>query len=258
MTVLEKQEKLKSQQDQIQKELDQIKFQASNEKARKHAFAVTEKDVDGLVESQNKVNIEVENLEKENENLFIKTTLSEIKRNVTAYIYDSGNSPEYKTIGEVTKKVTIKSLFYKAGGKDFKIEVFSNGSIEIDFYITGSFRRYKKIGTVVNKIDNYVQNQIDKNNTQAKHEIAKEDAFKCLIKEFPNTRIEETCKYVPKTKYGGGYETYGARIIFKNGIVIKVSISPNPEKDFTLSFKSMALYGSKVGIEEVMKTISNL
>ncbi len=246
MDVLERKAELKLKQAELdakvaemEAELDSIKEEAEKaeriEQAKKTAQRYLEQDGEKIKATnwwvQQRFN------EQDNANIKVNEETITLQRNATSWRIDDN-----KVLETYTEKVTKLSLIYvnpTTKGK-YEIRVDGNGGMELPYSVADSFRTYKRISTVVDKIESYIESQ----NIQTKQRNAQETANDAAVAHLTELYPDSTVKYESgwKSNYGrrsGGYNTYRVIVSHPNGNTVTMNIGYSSEEVFTLYHASV-------------------
>ena len=175
--------------------------------------------------------------ETTNINVKIKKGTVELKRNASSYRINDN-----EIIETYTKEIEELSLVYvnPVTKGEYEIRVGNDGGMELPYSIADSFRTYKRISTVVDKIESYIESQ----NIQTKQRNAQETANDAAVAHLTELYPDSTVKYEKGwvSNYGrrsGGYDAHRVMVFHPNGNVITMNVGCNTEKVFTLSNASI-------------------
>jgi hypothetical protein len=239
MNVLEKKAELEAKQAELQAEMDRIKEEAELaeriEQCKQSAKKYLNVDVNRVKTKNHWVKRYA--IEAKNVNVVVKKGTTTLTENAKTYIND-----DYTTVETFTEEVELLSLVYVNPNTkgEYKIDVDSEGGIELPYSVTHSFRKYKRISTVVYKIESYIESQ----NIQTKQRNAQEKANDAAVAHLTELYPDSTVKYEKGwvSNYGrhsGGYDAHRVMVFHPNGNIITMNVGCNTEKVFTLSNASI-------------------
>ena len=261
MNVLEKKAEIEAMQAELQAEMDRIKEEAERAERIERSKASSKNMLASAVSRVKTKNHWVKRyaIEAKNVNVVVKkgtTTLTEIAR---AYIND-----DYTTVETFTEEVESLSLVYVNPNTkgEYKIDVDSQGGIELSYNITHSFRTYKRISTVVSKIEDYIQKQNYKNERANAQETANKAAVAYLEEKYPNSTVtyKKGWKLSQYNRYGNGRDTHEVTVKHTNGVAVVMNIYTSNEENqtFKLGYRSVNLGDLTKDIEQLINTLDTI
>jgi hypothetical protein len=158
MNVLEKKAEIEAMQAELQAEMDSIKEKAEQaeeiERVKKQAQTYLNQDEQRVISKGKWVQRRFD--ETNNINVKIKKGTVELKRNASSYRINDN-----EIIETYTKEIEELSLVYvnPVTKGEYEIRVGNYGGIELPYSIADSYRTYKRISTVVYKIESYIESQ---------------------------------------------------------------------------------------------------
>lgn len=239
MDVLEKKAEIEAMQAELQAEMDRIREKAEQaeeiERVKKTAQRYLEQDGEKIKTTN--WWIKHRSSETTNANIKVNEEKQTLQRNATSWRIDDN-----KVLETYTKEVTKLSLVYvnpTTKGK-YEIRVDGNGGMELPYSVADSFRTYKRISTVVDKIESYIESQ----NIQTKQRNAQEIANNSAVVHLTELYPDSTVKYEKgwKSNYGrrsGGYDTYRVIVSHPNGNIVTMNVGYSSEEVFTLYHASV-------------------
>ena len=259
MNVLEKKAEIEAMQAELQAEMDRIKEEAERAERIERAKTSAKNQLANAVNRVKTKNHWVKRyaIEAKNVNVVVKkgtTTLKEIAR---TYINDA-------PIETFTEEVESLSLVYVNPNTkgEYKIDVDSQGGIELSYNITHSFRTYKRISTVVSKIEDYIQKQNYKNERANAQETANKDAVAYLEEKYPNSTVtyKKGWKLSQYNRYGNGFDTHEVTVRHTNGLAVVMNIYTSNEENqtFKLGYKSVNLGDLTKDVEQLINTLDTI
>jgi hypothetical protein len=239
MNVLEKKAEIEAMQAELQAEMDSIKEKAEQaeeiERVKKQAQTYLKQDEQRVISKGKWVQRRFD--ETNNINVKIKKGTVELKRNASSYRINDN-----EIIETYTKEIEELSLVYvnPVTKGEYEIRVGNYGGIELPYSIADSYRTYKRISTVVYKIESYIESQ----NIQTKQRNAQEKANDAAVAHLTELYPDSTVKYEKGwvSNYGrhsGGYDAHRVMVFHPNGNIITMNVGCNTEKVFTLSNASI-------------------
>ena len=261
MNVLEKKAEIEAMQAELQAEMDRIKEEAERAERIERAKTSAKNMLANAVSQVKTKNHWVKRyaIEAKNVNVVVKkgtTTLTEIAR---AYIND-----DYTTVETFTEEVESLSLVYVNPNTkgEYKIDVDSQGGIELSYNITHSFRTYKRISTVVSKIEDYIQKQNYKNERANAQETANKAAVAYLEEKYPNSTVTYKKGWYsnPYSQSREGRDTHEVTVKHTNGVAVVMNIYTSNEENqtFKLGYKSVNLGDLTKDIEQLINTLNTI
>jgi hypothetical protein len=142
----------------------------------------------------------------------------------------------------ITKSINTSSLFYG----DYKITFNNDNKMELPGNISNSFRSYKKIGTVIEKIDEYVRVQSVKTNAKTRMDNAIKKSEEHLKALYPQCELKYTSEWV-RANYlpEGGYSKNHVYVLFPK-YEVKFDLGYGNEDEFTLRYANLIFKGDIV------------
>ena len=261
MNVLEKKAELEAKQAELQAEMDRIAKEAEQaeeiERVKKTAQRYLDQDKERVAHNNRWVNKRFD----ETDNVNVKITEEErtLQRNATSWRIDDN-----KVLETYTEKVTELSLVYVnpvTEGK-YKIRVDENGGMELPYSVADSFRTYKRISTVVDKIESYIESQ----NIQTKQRNAQETANKAAVayleEKYPNSIVTYNKGWYrsPYDRHGNGIDTHEVTVKHTNGVAVVMNIYTSNEENqtFKLGYKSVNLGDLTKDVEGLIDVMSSI
>ena len=239
MDVLEKKAEIEAMQAELQAEMDRIKKEAEQaeeiERVKKTAQRYLNQDAMLVINRNNWIN----KLFGETDNVNVKITEEKqtLQRNATSWRIDDN-----KILETYTKEVTELSLVYvnPATEGKYEIRVDENGGIELPYSVADSYRTYKRISTVVDKIESYIESQNIKTKQRNAQETANDAAVAHLTELYPDSTVKYEKGWV--SNYGrrsGGYDVHQVIVSHPNRHTVTMNVGYSSEKVFTLNHPSV-------------------
>lgn len=261
MNVLEKKAELEAKQAELQAEMDRIaeeaKLAEEIERAKKTAQHYLNQDVMLVINRNNWIKKHFS--EANHINLVTRKETKTLSETAKTYIGDV-----YTTVETFTKEVESLSLVYinPATKGEYKIDVDREGKMELPYSVAKSFRSYKRISTVISKIEEYISNQNYKRARENAQETANEAAVAYLEKKYPNSTVTYKKGWYrsPYNKYGDGIDTHEVTVKHTNGVSVVMNIHTSNEenKTFKLGYKSVNLGDLTKDIEQLINTLDTI
>lgn len=261
MNVLEKKAELEAKQAELQAEMDRIKEEAELaeriEKCKQSAKNYLNVDVNRVKTKNHWVKRYA--IEAKNVNVVVKKGTTTLTENAKTYIND-----DYTTVETFTEEVELLSLVYVNPNTkgEYKIDVDSEGGIELPYSVTHSFRKYKRISTVVSKIEEYISNQNYKRAKENAQETANKAAVAYLEEKYPNSTVTYKKGWYrnPYDRHGGGLDTHEVTVKHTNGISVVMNIHTSNEENqtFKLGYKSVNLGDLTKDVEQLINTLETI
>ncbi len=261
MNVLEKKAELEAKQAELQAEMDRIAKEAEKaeliEQAKKTAQHYLNQDV-GLAINRNNW-IKKHFSEANNANVKITEEKRTLKRNATSWRIDDN-----KVLETYTKEVTELSLAYvnPATKGEYKIRVDEEGKMELPYSVADSFRSYKRISTVVDKIESYIESQNIKTKQRNAQETANDAAVAYLEEKYPNSTVTYKKGWYsnPYNRSREGFDTHEVTVKHTNGVAVVMNIYTSNEENqtFKLGYKSVNLGDLTKDVEQLINTLDTI
>lgn len=261
MNVLEKKAEIEAMQAELQAEMDRIKKEAEQaeeiERAKKTAQSYLNRDVMLIVNTNNWVKKHF--IETDNVNVKITEEERTLQRNATSWRIDDN-----KVLETYTEKVTELSLVYVnpvTEGK-YKIRVDEDGKMELPYSVADSFRSYKRISTVVNKIESYIESQNIKTKQRNAQGTANKAAVAYLEEKYPNSTVTYKKGWYsnPYNRSREGFDTHEVTVKHTNGMSVVVNVYTTNEENqtFKLGYKSVNLGDLTKDVEQLINTLDTI
>jgi hypothetical protein len=261
MNVLEKKAELEAKQAELQAEMDRIKEKAELAEKIERAKTSAKNQLANAINRVKTKNHWVKRfaIEAKNVNVVVKKGTTTLKETAKAYINN-----DYTTVETFTEEVESLSLVYVNPNTkgEYKIDVDSEGGIEAPYSITHSFRTYKRISTVVSKIEEYISNQKYKRAKENAQETANEAAVAYLEEKYPNSTV--TYKkgwYInPYNRSREGFDTHEVTVKHTNGVAVVMNVYTSNEENqtFKLGYKSVNLGDLTKDVEQLINTLDTI
>ncbi len=236
MDVLDKKAEIEKMQAELQAEMDRIKEQAERaehiEKAKKDAQRYLAQSVERINGKNYWVGIRFS--ETDNANVKIKEEKETLTRSATSWRIE-----DRKVLATYTETVTRLSLVYvnPITLNEYKIEVDENGGMELPYNVADSFRTYKRISTVVNKIVDYIGRKATKARERNSQEKANTEAVAYLTELYPDSAVKYETGWKSKRYHSsGGFTVHTVMVIHPNGNTVTMNVSYSSKEVFTLSY----------------------
>ena len=261
MNVLEKKAEIEAMQAELQAEMDRIKEEAERAERIERAKTSSKNMLANAVSQVKTKNHWVKRyaIEAKNVNVVVKkgtTTLTEIAK---AYI-----DGDYTTVETFTEEVESLSLVYVnpvTKGK-FEIRVDREGRMELPYSVADSLRTYKRISTVVSKIEDYIQKQNYKRAKENAQETANKDAVAYLEEKYPNSTVTYKSGWYrnPYSRSREGFDTHEVTVKHTNGVAVVMNVYTSNEENqtFKLGYKSVNLGDLTKDIEQLINTLDTI
>lgn len=239
MDVLEKKAEIETRQAELQAEMDRIREKAEQaeeiERVKKTAQLYLERDEKNIKD----MNWWVKHRSGETTNANVKVNEKKqtLQRNATSWRIDDN-----KILEIYTKEVTKLSLVYvnpTTKGK-YEIRVDGNGGMELPYSVADSFRTYKRISTVVDKIESYIESQNIQTKERNAQETANDAAVAHLTELYPDSTVKHEKRW--KSNYGrcsGGYYIHQVIVSHPNGNTVTMNVGYSSDEVFTLYHASV-------------------
>ncbi|MDB4343529.1 hypothetical protein OAA15_00750 [bacterium] len=261
MDVLEKKAEIEAMQAELQAEMDRIKEKAEQAEKIERTKASSKNMLANAVSRVKTKNHWVKRyaIEAKNVNVVVKkgtTTLTEI-----AKTYIDG---DYNTVETFTEEVESLSLVYVNPNTkgEHRIDVDVDGDMGIPHSIANSFRSYKRISTVISKIEEYISNQNYKRERENAQETANKAAVAYLEEKYPNSTVTYKKGWYrsPYDRNGKGIDTHEVTVKHTNGVSVVMNIHTSNEenKTFKLGYKSVNLGDLTKDIEQLINTLDTI
>ena len=268
MDVLERKAELKSKQAELdakvaemEAELDSIKKEAEQaeeiERVKKTTQRYLEQDKERVADKNRWINKRFG--ETDNVNVKVNEETITLQRNASSWrIEDS------KVLETYTEKVTKLSLVYinPATEGKYEIRVDENGGMELPYSVADSFRTYKRISTVVDKIESYIESQNIQTKQRNAQETANVDAVAYLEEKYPNSIVTYKKGWYcsPYSRGREGRDTHEVIVKHNNGmsVVVNVYTSNEENQTFKLRYKSVNLGDLTKDVEGLIDVISSI
>jgi hypothetical protein len=239
MDVLEKKAEIEAMQAELQAEMDRIKEEAEQaeeiERVKKQAQTYLNQDAQRVISKGKWVQRRFD--ETNNINVKIKKGTVELKRNASSYRINDN-----EIIETYAKEIEELSLVYvnPFTKGEYEIRIDENGGMELPYSVADSYRTYKRISTVVDKIESYIESQ----NIQTKRRNAQETANDAAVAHLTELYPDSTVKYEKGwvSNYGrrsGGYDVHQVIVSHPNGHTVTMNVGYSSEKVFTLNHSSV-------------------
>ena len=258
MDVLEKKAEIEAMQAELQAEMDRIKEEAEQaeeiERVKKQAQTYLNQDAQRVISKGKWVQRRFD--ETNNINVKIKKGTVELKRNASIYRINDN-----EIIETYAKEIEELSLVYvnPFTKGEYKIDVDSEGGIELPYSVTHSFRKYKRISTVVSKIEEYISNQNYKRAKENAQETANKAAVAYLEEKYPNSTVTYKNGWYrnPYNRHGSVLDTHEVTVKHTNGISVVMNIHTSNEENqtFKLGYKSVNLGDLTKDVEQLINTL---
>ena len=254
MDVLEKKAEIEAMQAELQAEMDRIKEKAEQaeeiERVKKQAQTYLKQDEMRFITKNNWIKSRFSEIN--NVNVKINEEKETLLRNASSWRVDDN-----KVLETYTKEVTKLSLVYvnpTTKGK-YEIRVDENGGMELPYSVADSYRTYKRISTVVYKIESYIESQ----NIQTKQRNAQETANDAAVAHLTELYPDSTVKYEKGwvSNYGrrsGGYDAHRVMVFHPNGNVITMNVGYSTEKVFTL-YHSSVRFNRELSVYDILDIV---
>jgi hypothetical protein len=254
MDVLEKKAEIEAMQAELQAEMDRIKEKAEQaeeiERVKKQAQTYLKQDEMRFITKNNWIKSRFSEIN--NVNVKINEEKETLLRNASSWRIDDN-----KVLETYTKEVTKLSLVYvnpTTKGK-YEIRVDENGGMELPYSVADSYRTYKRISTVVYKIESYIESQ----NIQTKQRNAQETANDAAVAHLTELYPDSTVKYEKGwvSNYGrrsGGYDAHRVMVFHPNGNVITMNVGYSTEKVFTL-YHSSVRFNRELSVYDILDIV---
>ena len=254
MDVLEKKAEIEAMQAELQAEMDRIKEKAEQaeeiERVKKQAQTYLKQDEMRFITKNNWIKSRFSEIN--NVNVKINEEKETLLRNASSWRVDDN-----KVLETYTKEVTKLSLVYvnpTTKGK-YEIRVDENGGMELPYSVADSYRTYKRISTVVYKIESYIESQ----NIQTKQRNAQEKANDAAVAHLTELYPDSTVKYEKGwvSNYGrrsGGYDAHRVMVFHPNGNVITMNVGYSTEKVFTL-YHSSVRFNRELSVYDILDIV---
>ena len=254
MDVLEKKAEIEAMQAELQAEMDRIKEKAEQaeeiERVKKQAQTYLKQDEMRFITKNNWIKSRFSEIN--NVNVKINEEKETLLRNASSWRIDDN-----KVLETYTKEVTKLSLVYvnpTTKGK-YEIRVDENGGMELPYSVADSYRTYKRISTVVDKIESYIESQ----NIQTKRRNAQETANDAAVAHLTELYPDSTVKYEKGwvSNYGrrsGGYDAHRVMVFHPNGNVITMNVGYSTEKVFTL-YHSSVRFNRELSVYDILDIV---
>ena len=261
MDVLEKKAEIEAMQAELQAEMDRIKKEAEQaeeiERVKKQAQRYLAQDKEGV----DGINRWINKLFGETDNVNVKITEEKrtLQRNATSWRVDDN-----KVLETYTKEVTELSLVYvnPATEGKYPIRVNEEGKMELPYSVADSYRTYKRISTVVSKIEEYISNQNYKRAKENAQETANKAAVAYLKEKYPNSTVTYKKGWYrsPYDRYGNGLDTHEVTVKHTNGIAVVMNVYTSNEENqtFKLGYKSVNLGDLTKDVEQLINTLDTI
>lgn len=252
--LIAKQAELDAKVAEMEAELDSIKEEAEKaeeiERVKKQAQRYLKQDEMMFIARNNWIKQRFN--EQDNANIKINEEKQTLQRNASSWRTDDN-----KVLETYTKEVTKLSLVYvnpTTKGK-YEIRVDEKGRMELPYSVADSFRTYKRISTVVDKIESYIESQNIQTKQRNAQETANDAAVAHLTELYPDSTVE--CVKRWKSNYGrrsGGYDIHQSIVTHPNGNVISMNVGYSTEKVFTLSNASVR-FNKELSIYDILDIV---
>ncbi len=254
MDVLEKKAEIEAMQAELQAEMDRIREKAEQaeeiERVKKTAQRYLEQDKSGVISKNDWIKHRFN--ETTNVNVKVNEEMATLQRNATNWSIEDN-----KVLETYTEKVTKLSLVYvnpTTKGK-YEIRVNEEGGMELPYSVADSYRTYKRISTVVDKIESYIESQ----KIQTKQRNAQETANEAAVAHLKEMYPDSTVKYEKgwRSNYGrrsGGYDIYQAIVTHPNGNVISMNIGCNNEEPFRL-YNTSIRFNKDLNVYDILNLV---
>jgi hypothetical protein len=261
MDVLEKKAEIEAMQAELQAEMDRIKKEVEQaeeiERVKKQAQTYLNQDAQRVISKGKWVQRRFD--ETNNINVKIKKGTVELKRNASSYRINDN-----EIIETYTKEIEELSLVYvnPFTKGEYEIRIDENGGMELPYSIADSYRTYKRISTVVYKIESYIGNQTIKTNQRNAQEKANDAAVAHLTELYPDSTVkyEKGWYRNPYDRHGSGLDTHEVTVKHTNGISVVMNIHTSNEENqtFKLGYKSVNLGDLTKDIEQLINTLNTI
>jgi multidrug efflux pump subunit AcrB len=261
MDVLEKKAEIEAMQAELQAEMDRIKEEAEQaeeiERVKKQAQTYLNQDAQRVISKGKWVQRRFD--ETNNINVKIKKGTVELKRNASSYRINDN-----EIIETYTKEIEELSLVYvnPFTKGEYEIRIDENGGMELPYSVADSYRTYKRISTVVSKIEEYISNQNYKRAKENAQETANEAAVNYLEEKYPNSTVTYKKGWYrnPYDRHGGGLDTHEVTVKHTNGISVVMNIYTSNEENqtFKLGYKSVNLGDLTKDVEQLINTLDTI
>lgn len=256
MSALKLQEEIKAKQAELQAELDRIADEARLEKQTKDANDSAIRQLNRRIKQQENKNTWIKHYAgvASSSNISIKSSTVEFKEVARAWFQD------YETVGEHTAEQEVLTLVYKVNTQEFTIDVDDEGMIELPYNVAKSFRKYKNINTVMNKLIEHVDETTRRTKNKNQQETANQDAIEYLKSKYPTAEVKLDTEWVRghSGRYtNDGYTKYIAKVTLDNGVTVFMNITPsNTGQTFALHFSRVGFKQVK-NCDELIKSLQN-
>jgi len=245
MDVLERKAELKSKQAELdakvaemEAELESIKEEAEKaeriEQAKKTAQRYLEQDKSEVISK----NDWIKHRFNETTNVNVKITEGKrtLQRNATSWRIEDN-----KVLETYTKEVTELSLVYvnPTTKGNYKIRVDEKGGMELPYNVADSYRTYKRISTVVGKIESYIESQSIQTQQRNAQETANDAAVAHLTELYPDSTVKHEKRWKSNYDRRGGYDIHQVIVSHPNGNAVTMNVGCSSDKVFTLYHTSV-------------------
>jgi hypothetical protein len=258
MNALELQAEIKAKQAELQAELERIDEEARREKHIQDAHDYAIRKLNKRIQSQKDKNTWIRHHHNvcSNGNIIIKSSTARFSE--TAYNW---NKDGKESFGDHTSEQEVLSLIYKTDIHEYPISVDDEGKMELPYHIATSFRKYKNIKTVIDKIEEYIQSTDRKKRYENQYEIAKQDALNHLKSIHPTAEIKLDTEWIRGYGSSPGYNKPVVRVYLDNGFVISMTIGTggsDEDKTFNLSYYKIGLKQSVKNCDAFIKALTQI
>jgi len=261
MDVLERKAELKSKQAELdakvaemEAELDSIKEEAEKaeriEQAKKTAQRYLEQDGEKIKTTN--WWIKHRSGETTNANIKVNEEKQTIQRNATSWRIDDN-----KVLETYTKEVTKLSLVYvnpTTKGK-YEIRVNEEGGMKLPYSVADSYRTYKRISTVVDKIESYIESQKIQTKERNAQKTANDAAVAHLTELYPDSTVKYEKGWI--SNYGrrsGGYDVHQVIVSHPNGNIVTMTIGCNNEEPFRL-YNTSIRFNKDLNVYDILNLV---
>ena len=167
----------------------------------------------------------------------LKVENKDITRTQIPYYYWDGM--DKVELDPIIRSINASSLFYG----DYKITFNYDNKMELPGNISTSFRSYKKISTVIEKIDEYVRVQSSKKENETNMARAIKKSSEHLTKLYPHCELKYTSEWI-RANYlpQGGYSKNNVVVIFPK-YEVKFELGYSTDREFTLRYTNLFFKG---------------
>ncbi len=261
MDVLKKKAEIEAQQAELQAEMDRIKEKAKKaeeiERLKKTAQSYLAQDKERVTDRNRWINKRFSEIN--NVNVKINEDEITLQRNAASWRIEDN-----KVFETYTEKVTRLSLVYvnpSTKGK-YEIRVDENGGMGLPYNVADSFRTYKRISTVVDKIESYIESQNIQTKQRNAQETANDAAVAYLEEKYPKSTVTYKKGWFmnPYDRSREGYDTHEVTVKHTNGMSVVMNVYTTNEENqtFKLGYKSVNLGDLTKDVEGLIDVMSSI